>query len=150
MKKLNLFFIAFAMFLVTSVASYAQSTGYGLVYNSDFSVAGTDTLTSDWIWTGYYPNIELGFAVSDSTIFEVTVYYQAGKSTSEYATVTADTLSALTDGGGFVAKVLRNTYDTNLIPGATYIKVRVVRIATKDANTSATSVSLQGRAIFRN
>lgn len=150
MKKLNLFLVVIALFLVTSVTSYGQSTGYGLVYNSTFSVAGTDTLTSDWVWTGYYPNVELGFAVSDSTIFEVTVYYQAGKSTSEYATVTADTLSALTDGGGFVAKILRNSYSTNLIPGATYIKVRVVRIATKGSDTSASSVSLQGRVIFRN
>ena len=140
MKKI----LAFIFVLFIASFSFGQSSGYGFLYNSAFSVAGTDTLTSEWFAIGDHGSVELGFAVSDSSKFEVVVYYQAGASTSQYATVTADTLTNTTDGGGFVTKILRSS-SSNLIPAATYIKVRAVRIATG----SATSVTFQGRVVFK-
>lgn len=144
MKKILI--LLFIMFITSfSFGQINASNGYGFMYEPAFSVAGQDTVISNWIGVGEKPNIELGFAVSANSKFEIVVYYQAGVSITQYATVTADTLINTVTTGGFVTKILRST-SVNLIPAATFIRIRAVRIATG----SATSIVLQGRIVFRN
>lgn len=145
MKKL--FLIVFALLMLGLGKAQSVSDGYGFFYEPDFSVAGNDTVTSSFFNVSTHQNVSLGFSVSDSSKFEVVVYYagQISNASTQYKTVTADTLTNTQDGGGFVTKVLRSE-SSDLIPAAGYIKVRVVRIATG----SSTTVTLQGRVRFRN
>jgi len=120
MKKL-----IFALLLLP-VFVFAQNSVKALNYDATF-VAG-DTLTSAWIDVTQFTEVELAYAANDSIKVQCVVYYRSGRHNGNtFGTVTADTLIAQTDGNGFATKVLRFG-TTNDIPGATYIKVRTVRL----------------------
>jgi len=145
----NKFVAVLSLVIVIGLLTIASSFDKDKVIFEDLRNEKSDTVSSQWYYIGSSPHVALSLAVSDSVSAKCEIFWKAGND-ERVTLATIDTMGAGTKTGAspvIVGKPLRgygahnpgaNGGDTNLIPGANYIKVK---ITCNDAGTDSSATN---------